>query len=172
MDHPGLGTWMRKRRSKTPDKTALIYGDGAVRTYRQLADLTDTVSGMLRSQGVGDGDSVAYIGENSPEFLATLFGCAQLGAVFVPINTRLAPPEILHVLADSRARALIHDREFGDRLAPLISAVGIASVIETGDLAGTGADGALPPFEVVASAEDPAAVIYTSGTTGRAKGAV
>ncbi len=60
--------------------------------------------GCWRREGVGDGDSVAYIGENSPEFLATLFGCAQLGAVFVPINTRLAPPEILHVLADCRAR--------------------------------------------------------------------
>jgi fatty-acyl-CoA synthase len=171
MDHPGLSTWMRKRRSKTPDKVALIYGDGDVLTYRQLAELSDTVSRMLTTRGVRDGDSVAYLGENSPEFLATLFGCAQIGAVFVPINTRLAPPEILHVLADSRARTLIHDREFADRLAPLITAVGIPSVIETGDLA-AGADGAPRHIEVATSPDHPAAVIYTSGTTGRAKGAV
>ncbi len=51
MDHPGLGTWMRKRRLKTPDKTALIYGDGEVMTYRQLAELADGVSRMLASRG-------------------------------------------------------------------------------------------------------------------------
>jgi fatty-acyl-CoA synthase len=171
MDHPGLSTWMRKRRSKTPDKAALIYADGATMSYRQLAELSDAVSRMLSSRGVGMGEHVAYLGENSPEFLATLFGCAQIGAVFVPINTRLAPPEILHVLADSRARTLIHDREFADRLAPLITAVGIASVIETGELA-EGADGTGPRVEVTTPPDHPAAVIYTSGTTGRAKGAV
>jgi len=171
MDHPGVGTWLRKRRAKTPDKAALIYGEGDVMTYRQLADLSDAVSGMLLSHGVGEGDSVAYLGENSPEFLATLFGCARIGVVFVPVNTRLAPPEILHVLADSRARALIHDGDFADRLAPLISAVGIRTVVETDDLA------ALPPLDPASAPADvspdhPAAVIYTSGTTGRAKGAV
>ncbi|HWM17671.1 MAG TPA: long-chain fatty acid--CoA ligase, partial [Microbacterium sp.] len=125
------------------------------------------------SRGVCKGDSVAYIGENSPEFLATLFGCAQVGAVFVPVNTRLAPPEILHVLADSRTRMLIHDREFEDRIAPLVSAVGIAHVVATGDLPSAGSgEGAADRVEIATAAEDPAAIIYTSGTTGRAKGAV
>ncbi len=171
MHNPGLGTWMRKRRLKSPDKTALIYDDGSTLNYRQLADQADGVATLLSSWGVAKGDRVAFMGENSPEFLAALFGCAQLGAVFVPVNTRLAAPEILHVLADSRARAVIHDRDFAARLAPLISAVGITDVIETDALAE--AASRTPAFiEVDAAPADPAAVIYTSGTTGRAKGAV
>jgi len=180
MDNPGLDTWMRKRRLKSPGKTALINGDGSTVTYGQLADRADAASTLLRARGIGRGDSVAYLGENSPEFLATLFGCAQLGAVFVPVNTRLAPPEILHVLADSRARMLIHDREFAGRVAPLVSAVGIAHVIETSDLAGEDASGRIAGHEPEgigtdeyrAAPQDPAAIVYTSGTTGRAKGAV
>ncbi|HEX5856617.1 MAG TPA: long-chain fatty acid--CoA ligase [Microbacterium sp.] len=174
MDNPGLDTWLRKRRLKTPGKTALIHGDGSTTSYAELADFADRVSALLSAGGIRQGDSVAYLGENSPEFLATLFGCAQLGAVFVPVNTRLAPPEILHVLADSRARMLVHDREFTERVAPLVSAVGIRHVVETSDLAASPArfekDGDPSGFRSLP--EDPAAIIYTSGTTGRAKGAV
>jgi fatty-acyl-CoA synthase len=171
MHHPGLGAWMHKRRLKTPEKTALIFGEGSTMTYAQLADRADDVSGLLSSRGIGRGDSVAYIGENSPEFLAALFGCAQLGAVFVPVNTRLAPPEILHILADCRARVLIRDPEFAERTSPLVSAVGIAHVLETSDLTDGTRDAAVYTL-VDAASDDPAAVIYTSGTTGRAKGAV
>jgi len=173
MHHPGLGSWMRKRRLKTPGKTALIFGEGSAMTYAQLADRADAVSSLLSSRGIGRGDSVAYIGENSPEFLAALFGCAQVGAVFVPINTRLAPPEILHILADCRARMLIRDPEFAERTAPLVSAVGISSVVETSDLT-VGPRGAADAAYALVDAQpdDAAAVIYTSGTTGRAKGAV
>ncbi|MGC5224763.1 o-succinylbenzoate--CoA ligase [Micromonospora sp. DT81.3] len=177
MDHPGLDTWLRKRRLKTPGKTALIHGDGSAVTYAQLADFADRVSALLAARGIRKGDAVAYLGENSPEFLATLFGCAQVGAVFVPVNTRLAPPEILHVLADSRAHMFIHDREFTTRIAPLVSAVNLPHVIETSELPsehlpGAGEDESEPPSGFRASPEDPAAIIYTSGTTGRAKGAV
>ncbi|GAA1972375.1 long-chain fatty acid--CoA ligase [Microbacterium pumilum] len=172
MHHPGLDAWMGKRRLKTPDKAALIYDDGQAMTYAQLADLTDRVSALLSARGIGKGDSVAYIGENSPEFLATLFGCAQVGAVFVPVNTRLAPPEILHILADSRARALFRDRDFVERTSPLASAVGIAHVVETADLRHALADADAGFAFIHAVPEDPAAVIYTSGTTGRSKGAV
>ena len=170
MHTPGLGTWLHKRRLKSADKAALIHSGGVPVTYARLAALADGVSTLLSSHGIGRGDSVAYIGENSPEFLATLFGCAQIGAVFVPVNTRLAPPEVLHVLADSRARALIHDSEFAARVAPLVSAVGIGLVVETAALTVAGPDDALPAVET--TPEDPAAIIYTSGTTGRAKGAV
>lgn len=180
MHNHGLGSWMPTRRQKTPDKTALVYGDDQRLTYRELADRTDAVSALLWQRGIRNGDSVGYLGENSPEFLATLFACAQLGAVFVPVNTRLAPPEVLHVLSDARVRALIHDPEFADRIAPLVSAVGIAHAITTGDRAADGAPGlnallAAGPVghtDGEVGLDDPAAIIYTSGTTGRAKGAV
>lgn len=108
MHNHGLGAWMTTRRQKTPDKTALIF-DGQSTTYRALADDTDRISAVLGRRGIGIGDAVAFLGENSPEFLSVMFACAQLGAIFVPVNTRLAPPEVTHVLTDSRARALIVD---------------------------------------------------------------
>ena len=174
MHNHGLGGWMAKRRLKTPDKPALIHGDGEIVTYRQLADGTDRVSAMLWHRGLRKGDRVAFLGENSPQFLQVLFGAAQLGAVFVPINTRLAPPEIAHVLTDSGARVLIHDPEFAERVADGVAAADVAHVIVTG--AG-GLDGLLAAAsgghaDAEVTLDDPAAILYTSGTTGRAKGAV
>ena len=179
MHNHGLGSWTTTRRRKNPDKPAVIFGDGEVLTYRAFADATDRISSVLAQRGIRKGDAVAYLGENSPEFLQVLFACAQLGAVFVPVNTRLAPPEVTHVLADSQARALIHDVEFAGRVADGVEAAQIAHVLLTGD----GADGipglrqwaAEAPHghaDVAVALDDPAAIIYTSGTTGKAKGAV
>lgn len=178
MHSHALGSWMAARRRKSPDTAALIFGDRTL-TYRELADGVDRIAAVLADRGIGKRDAVAFVGENSPEFLQVLFACAQLGAVFVPVNTRLAAREMQHVLTDSGAVALIHDPEFAERIIPGMEAGGIAHVIVTG----TGAPGipgltalmADAPGEHVPgeiSLDDPAAIIYTSGTTGRAKGAV
>ncbi|WP_166982944.1 o-succinylbenzoate--CoA ligase [Paramicrobacterium fandaimingii] len=179
MHHHGLGTWMAKRRLKSPEKTALIYGDGERLTYRELADLADAASTMLSRRGIRKGDPVAYLGENSPEFLTVLFGAAQIGAVFVPVNTRLAPPEVAHVLSDSGARMLIHDADFAERLVPVIAETQIDHVIQTGagdhshpGLAAVLAQIQVDDVRIVNDVDDPAAIIYTSGTTGKPKGAV
>jgi fatty-acyl-CoA synthase len=180
MNPPGLGSWLDKRRLKSPDKVVLIYGDHSTMTYRQLADGADRVAALLGELGLRRGAAVAYLGENSPEFLQVMFGAARLGAVFVPVNTRLAPPEIAHVLTDSKAHLLIHDPEFAERVAPAVAAARTPHVIVTGDgtaqapgftrLLATVTATALPPVE--GAPGDPAAIVYTSGTTGRAKGAV
>ncbi|GAA3654000.1 acyl-CoA synthetase [Microbacterium marinilacus] len=178
MTHPGIGAWPSTRRTRTPDKTALIFGDASY-TYREFADAADRIAAVLATKGIGKGDAVAYIGENSPAFLQTLFGVAQLGAVFVPINTRLAPPEVAHVLTDSGARAVIYDPELHDKIAPGVESGGIPHVIPTGD--GDDDEPGLRRLmtrptgghvDVPVAPEDPAAILYTSGTTGRAKGAV
>ncbi|MFH8252965.1 long-chain fatty acid--CoA ligase [Microbacterium sp. B2969] len=176
--HKGIGFWLAKRRLKNPDKVAVIFGDDEL-TYRELADAADRVAAVLWHRGIRRGDSVAYIGENSPQFLQVMFGAAQLGAVFVPVNTRLAAPEVQHVLVDSNAQAVVLDAEFLDRAMPGVEAGRIAHVIVTGEglpehpgLARLVA--AAPGGHTVADVVlgDPAAIIYTSGTTGRPKGAV
>lgn len=181
MQQHGIGAWLAKRRLKSPDKVALIYGEQETLTYRQFADGADRISALLRQWGIAKGDAVAFLGENSPEFLEVLFGAARLGAVFVPVNTRLAPPEIAHVLSDCGARVLIHDPEFTERVAAAVSAAGTARVVVTGEgttqapglaqlLRTTTAGG--PDTGPVPTLDDPAAIIYTSGTTGKPKGAV
>lgn len=178
MSHPGIGSWPATRRTRTPDMTALVFGERTW-TYREFADAADRIAAVLAIKGIGKGDAVAYIGENSPAFLQTLFGAAQLGAVFVPINTRLAPPEVAHVLTDSNARAVIYDPELYDKILPGIEAGGIAHVIPTGegDEVDPGLDRLMQVpkgghLDVPVAPEDPAAILYTSGTTGTAKGAV
>jgi fatty-acyl-CoA synthase len=169
---------MPTRRLKSPDKTALIFADRTL-TYRELADGSDRIAAVLDARGIQKGDAVAFVGENSPEFLQVLFACAQLGAVFVPVNTRLAPPEMQHVLTDSGAKALVHDPEFAERIIPGMEAGGIADVIVTGEgaigipgLTALMAEAPSGPAPAAVTLDDPAAIIYTSGTTGRAKGAV
>lgn len=174
----GIGFWPAKRRLRNPDKPAIVFGD-EVLTYRQFADAADHVASALWQRGIRKGDAVAYIGENSPQFLQVMFGAAQLGAVFVPVNTRLAAPEIQHVLVDSGATALICDAEFLERAQPGLQAARIAHVIVTGHgtpdhpglatlLTETSGDHAVTEVGL----DDPAAIVYTSGTTGKPKGAV
>ncbi|MDG4765826.1 long-chain fatty acid--CoA ligase [Solwaraspora sp. WMMD406] len=184
MHQNGIGAWLAKRRLTSPDRTALVWGDQSTMTYREFADGADRVAAMLRGLGVGTGGSVAYLGENSPDFLLVMFGTARLGAAFVPVNTRLAPPEIAHVLTDCGARVLIHDPEFTPRVAAATGGVPALRIVVTGtdatdqpglrtlldSAAGTGDAGEIGPCP--AGMDDPAAIIYTSGTTGRAKGAV
>lgn len=180
MQHDGLGAWLPKRRRSTPDQVALIYDDDREMTYRRLADLTDAMSALLAQHGVGKGDAVAFIGENCPEFIMTLFGCAQLGAVFVPVNTRLAPPEIEHVLADSGTRVLVHGPDFADRVAEVAHRAGVVHRLQTGEAGSDGLPGLRPllrsgsreRLDALVTPDDPAMIMYTSGTTGRAKGAV
>ncbi|MBY8871367.1 long-chain fatty acid--CoA ligase [Micromonospora sp. PLK6-60] len=179
MHQHGIGAWMAKRRLKSPDKVALVHGDGSTITYGQFADAADRISAVLRERGIGRGDAVAYLGENSPEFLQVMFAAARLGAVFVPVNTRLAPPEIGYLLADSGTRVLVHDPDFAASVAAAVPAAGGLQLLVTG--AGTGDRPGLDPLLRAAAGiadpvdtdhGDPAAIIYTSGTTGRPKGAV
>ena len=180
----GLGFWLQRRRLKTPDKVALVFNvsdvDDQRLSYRELADRTDALSAVLWHRGIRNGDAVGFIGENCPEFVMTMFGAAQLGAVFVPINTRLAPPEIEHVLRDSGVRLLIHGPEFAERIAAATEALEIPHLIELGS--GRGGAPGLDPLleasephghaEAAVAIDDPAVIMYTSGTTGKPKGAV
>src|SRR6516164_3769077 len=102
----GVGSWIARRARRTPDRVAFLHGDDRL-TYAQLHDRITRLAHGLRGLGVRRGDRVAYLGPNHPAFLETLFAAGTLGAILVPLNTRLAAPELARHLADSGVRTLI-----------------------------------------------------------------
>ncbi|MFC4117772.1 acyl-CoA synthetase [Nonomuraea zeae] len=164
MRNAGLGGWPARRALMSPDRTAFVFGDRAV-TYAQVHERTTALAHRLRAAGVARGDRVAYLGPNHLAFAETLFATHLLGAIFVPLNARLAAPELTYMLDHSGARLLIHAPE----LAATAAALPVTR-IAVGDLPAESGDA--EPVDVPVALDDPALILYTSGTTGRPKGAV
>ncbi|MFI8214839.1 long-chain fatty acid--CoA ligase [Streptomyces sp. NPDC085932] len=172
MRNEGIGSWPARRARKTPHRTALIHGAHTV-SYGTLHARTTRLAHALRARGVRRGDRVAYLGPNHPSYLETLFAAGTLGAVFVPLNTRLAGPEIAYQLADSGAKALVHGPSHTGLVAGLPSSTDVRVHLETGAeyeaaLAGASAE----PVDEPVGPDDTCIIMYTSGTTGRPKGAM
>jgi fatty-acyl-CoA synthase len=151
----------------TPGHAALI-GAGEVRTYAELAENTTRLAHGLAARGVSRGDRVAFLGLNSIELVETMFATAKLGAVFLPLNTRLAPPETAYILADSGAKLLIAAPGFDDVTgAPQVRRLPV-EVVPAG-AGGLWSERTTPVDEPVGH-DDLFMIQYTSGTTGRPKG--
>jgi len=167
MRNHGIGSWTARRARKNPHHLAVVH-QGSRYTYAQLHDRTTRLAHHLRSLGVRRGDRVAFLGPNHPAFLETMFAAGRLGAVFVPLNIRLADAELRHCLTDSGTSVLVHSPLFGAFAAA--SGIGrLVAVDDTYERALAQADAS--PVDESVSLDDLAMIMYTSGTTGRAKGA-
>jgi fatty-acyl-CoA synthase len=166
MENQGIGDWVHRRRVKSADAVALVSGDVRV-SYASLAQRIDRLASALSSRGISHGDRVAYLGPNAPEFLETLFAVTSLGAIFVPLNTRLAAGEIAYALADSGSVLLVVDPSLAALAPSSVATIPVGAEYEAFLAAGDDVHVDHP-----VSLDDPAAILYTSGTTGRPKGAV
>jgi fatty-acyl-CoA synthase len=99
--------------SRTPAKPLCVFGDESV-SYEEMATRSAALGAGLREHGVGAGDVVGLLSYNCPEFLETIFAANYLGAIAMPINWRLAAPELRYILGHSRARALVCDASLID----------------------------------------------------------
>jgi fatty-acyl-CoA synthase len=163
--------------ARAPDKVMTIF-EGTATTYREMDDRVAAMAGGLADHGVGPGDVVAILSYNCPEFLEALFAANVLGAIAMPINWRLAAPEVRYILGHSGARALVCDasllllaNEATDGLPDALVRVSISPVADRawmflGDLRA----GSTARRPVAAAADDVHRLMYTSGTTGRPKG--
>ena len=185
MHNEGLGSWPARRARKTPRRTALVHDERTL-TYAELDERVTRLAHGLRSLGVRRGDRVAYLGPNHPSFLETLFAVGTLGAVFVPLNTRLAAPEIAYQLADSGTSVLVHAPSHAALVEEALGDANVRAVVALDRAAGDGAGTGVPAHdyeELLAGSpadrideavgqDDLCMIMYTSGTTGRAKGAM
>jgi fatty-acyl-CoA synthase len=172
MRNEGLGSWPARRARKTPHRTALIHGDTTF-TYAALHTRVTRLAHALRARGIRRGDRVAYLGPNHPSYLETLFAAGVLGAVFVPLNTRLAGPEIGYQLSDSGARALVYGPSHAGLVAGLPGSTDVRTYVEVGvEYEQLLAQSAAEPIDEPVIPDDTCIIMYTSGTTGRPKGAM
>ncbi|HEY8491268.1 MAG TPA: o-succinylbenzoate--CoA ligase [Dehalococcoidia bacterium] len=164
--------WLAQRAALTPDRPAVLAEDGTW-TFAELDRRAWAAARRLAllRQDTRPGEPVALLARNSAAYVQAVHGIARAGRVLVPLNVRLAAPELAWQLRDAGARLLLHDAEHAGLAAaaadqaPGTVPVPLAEVAVPPD--GTAAE---PPGRVDLSAAH--SIIYTSGTTGRPKGAV
>ena len=173
-----LAGWLARRVIQTPGNAAITF-EGHTATYAELSERVARLANALRNGGVEHGDRVAYLSFNHPTFFETLFACARLGAIFVPLNFRLTAAELSFIITDSGVHTLLAGPDHQATLDSVREDVGVTRWIGV-EHAGAGwedydellsaGDPSEPPAPV--DLEDTAVIMYTSGTTGHPKGAM
>lgn len=178
MLNKGFGNWIHRRRIKSAQQVAVIHADTSL-SYAQLAERIDKLTNALILQGITRGSRVAFLGANHAAYLETMFAVTQLGALFVPLNIRLAPRELNFALRDSGSEVLIYVENFAQEAQLAIADSPVVTAWEVAVVPGTESSyeralqaGAAEHVDVVVELVDPAIILYTSGTTGTPKGAV
>ncbi len=170
-----LAEEIRKQAQARGPAQALIF-EGRVTSYATFDRHASQVAQGLISAGVAPGDRVAYLGKNSDYYFELLIGSAKAGAVTVPVNWRLAAPEIAYILKDAAPKWLLVEEEFAAALAAAdIVVPNIVAVEAFADYPGFAAWRDAQPSDDPKRDDGYAAPVlqlYTSGTTGHPKGAV
>ncbi len=156
-----------------PGATALRF-NGETTTWEALHRRVSQLAAALHRRGVAAGDRVMILMLNRPEFVEATLAANQLGAIAVPVNFRLTPPELAFLVEDCGSAVMVTEPV----LAPVAAAVGelaprLAEVIVAGENYETlivELGEPAPPVDI--PPDHPALIMYTSGTTGRPKGAV
>lgn len=157
------------------DRTAIEYRDRRI-TYNELRDEVDHWASRILSCGLNEGDRVALLLYDSPEFIACFLAAVSVGAVCVPINTFLPARDVEFILADSAARLLVVESELEDKVNSSGETENRCAVlkVDTRTRSCSKPDDINPRTEPLAHAattrETPGFLLYTSGSTGTPKG--
>ena len=162
---------IRRHAERRPDAVALRDGEREL-VYGDLDQRSNRLAHALRASGVGAGTRVAYLDRSSPEVIELLFAASKIGAVLVPLNWRLAPPELAAVVADARAPVLIAGPAYREVAVDVLERLSPAPDLV---VVGEGYEGWLAAHEPRdpggrGQAGDVIVQMYTSGTTGVPKG--
>jgi fatty-acyl-CoA synthase len=156
-----LDRWIRDRARTTPRRVAIDFLDRET-TYAELDERSELLAAGLLEAGLKHGDRVATLTGTNAEHVVVFFACAKAGLILLPLNWRLAAPELAYQLSDAEPAVLLASAEFAETAAGLHPNVaGLEELVrnehkrlpEPGD-------------------EDGLLLVYTSGTTGRPKGAL
>lgn len=172
-----LAHWIDANARFSPEKSAIRF-EGREISYAELERRIAGQAGALDAAGIRPGDRVAFLGLNNPETLALLFACARLGAILVPLNWRLAPPEHQATLLDCAPKLLVVEPAFAAGIEGARAGLPPMRRVLLGALPGWEsyeaflAAGAQRTAPRVGTHAQPVLISYTSGSTGRPKGVV
>ncbi|MBN2224046.1 MAG: long-chain fatty acid--CoA ligase [Deltaproteobacteria bacterium] len=178
-----VGEWVYKRALTDPDGPFLKESERVDRRYnnRQFNERVNQTAHALMSLGTVPGDRISVVMLNSSEFLEIYFACAKIGAIMVPVNFRLAVPELAYIFADCAPKVLVYSSDFAEKIAEVKKTEAVIPFIF--GLGGNqpGRDASFsdfvsgqpdrepaPPRDI--EGDDPLVIMYTSGTTGNPKG--
>jgi acyl-CoA synthetase (AMP-forming)/AMP-acid ligase II len=173
-----VGGLLSRRALLTPDREGLVC-EGVRRSFKELNERSNRIANAMLDLGVEHGDRVAVLALNEPEYYDLLFGLAKIGAVLVPVNYRLAGPEIQFILVDSGARILFFGKEYTEIVDSIRSDAAPKEFVAISDdppawarsyttMLGDSSD---EEPEIRGGDDDTLTILYTSGTTGKPKGA-
>lgn len=168
---PTLNGLVSHNARRIPNDDAIIDGDQAV-SWSALQDQMQQFASALTRFGVTYGDRVAITSSNTANFLHAAFGAWHLGAVMVPVNTRLAEPELKHVFADCEPAVIVTEDRLADRVAAAADGTAIVTLgpsTNRTDLVAVATESSAHPGNPVTERDD-AMIVYTSGTSGTPKG--
>jgi fatty-acyl-CoA synthase len=169
--------WIAHFARRTPEKIAVVDLLSERRfSYAQFDSRISRLASHLRHQlGVGRGDRVAVLALNTTDTLEVQFACGRLGAVFVPLNTRLTVPELQFMVGDSSPKVMVHDADLAETALTVARLCNVSSTLLLGPSgfyeAAIGVAKPLDRIEEV-TLDDISTIMYTSGTTGQPKGAI
>lgn len=172
---PYLGDWLAARAADQPDDLAMVdLFSGRHTTYAQMHERARRIAGVLKdTYGITPGDRVMVVAYNDTDLYEILFACWRLGAIYMPVNWRLAPPELQAITADATPSVIITDRAFED----LVSGIDLPVWTRDPDATTNPFEDAIAgatPVETFATPDLDACtnLLYTSGTTGHPKGVI
>jgi long-chain acyl-CoA synthetase len=163
---------------KYNDKTAIVYGAERF-SYSQLDRDSNRIAHALKSLGVGKGDRVAMLLNNRPEFVTVFFGCAKIGAVSVPLDTKYKFSELESLFNHARPKVLVAEKPSLEQLAPSLGkfpfiehvicpdgAEGVSALSLSRLIAQNSGD----PVDDAVDGEDIGLIAYTSGPAFHPRG--
>lgn len=147
-------------------------------TWSELDDRVGRLAGAFSGLGVGIGDRVLLLAEGDTRTFEVQFACMRLGAIMVPLNWRLALPELVELAQDAEPSIVIHDDVWRDSAVQIAAAVNAPVALSWRcDDPATDYDKAVAGAPNVEPRDDlpldrPSHILHTSGTTGTPKGAI
>jgi len=183
-----VGTWIERWSYIQPDKIA-VYANDIPYTYKTLNERIYKLSNIFLGRGIKKGDRIAVLMHNSIQYVEIFFAISKIGGILVPLNWRLAMPELEFIIKDSKSRLIIFEEEFLENVTKMRKKIGVEQYISCSckseghkhvlpywiddyELLMDRASCDKPEIPWQSGDDDTHIIMYTSGTTGVPKGAM